>query len=91
MTRKLFDGTIPCNEIFQQFIPYNMLAPKIRTLGRLVGRCENLSSLPLEKKKKKIYFPWKIFLKDYAVVTVQKESKMMHVQKRSFKLFDEIN
>lgn len=60
MTRKLFDGTIPCNEIVEQFIPYNMLAPKIRTLGRLVGRCENLSSLPVDK----IYLPWKIFLKD---------------------------
>jgi len=60
MTRKLSDGTIPCNEIFQQFIPYNMLAPKIRTLGRLVGRCENLSRLPVDK----IYLQWKIFLKD---------------------------
>lgn len=60
MTGKLFDGTILCNEIFQQFIPYNMLAPKIRTLGRLVGRCENLSSLPVDK----IYLPQKIFLQD---------------------------
>lgn len=46
MTRKLFDGTIPCNEIFQQFIPSNMLARKIRTLGRLVGRCEKPVEFP---------------------------------------------